>query len=575
MKSFLNKIAQLSSVQQVLLLDLEGAVLYSFPSFPTGSSDNGSNEASSWHRVIEDLGNPETADFAFENGRFYLIRLEFGNLLVGVDHDEHVKTIKEGFSTVRDKLRDASIRRNVLIRMFTENRGAIKPLFIKGLKSVAGPEVVHVLVPFLNSADLLPTESRDSLVSATCQVLGLCRTKEALEALQGYLQTQEVSNGEDSEAIKAARIAIAQLQLDNVEQPSQTRNLDLPDSIQANPNITTDQKELSPDDRQIKSLLEQDKKTEAISLIMDLIRDKAEKKDFGEAERYRQMLLDTDSMALREIISAAEIIEEEKSSSINELLIATWEDLIRELSLEEFSALYYATRPRNSASEEIIAEQGDFLSSLFFVNSGRVQLYTTNNGRDTPFKTVEQGEIFGADSFFDISVWTYNAKSLGANLSVLTWKRLASLNKDYPALQNNLLEYCRRFRTDSAYFGKPSTSRRRYERKKLAGRATMELLSMTGDETGQVARGDLLDISQGGVAFVLRFHRKEYATDLLGKHVKVIIRPDNSITPLKKSGMVKAVRSHDFVGNDYSVHLEFDELLGATEVSQAAAKSSR
>ena len=573
--SFLTKIVQLSSVQQLLLLDLDGAVLYSFQSFPTGSSDNGSEEASGWHQVIDDLGNPESADFAFENGRFFLIRLEFGHLLVGVDHDEHVKTIKEGFSTVRDKLRDDSIRRNVLIRMFTEHRRAIKPQFIKGLKSVAGPEVAHVLIPFLNSADLLPPDSRDSLVSAACQVLGLCRTKEALEALQDYLQTQENSKAEESEAVKAARIAIAQLRLDNVDQPSQRGNLDLPDAIEVHPKITAEQKELSPNDRQIKNLLEQDKKTEAISLIMDLVRDNAEKKDFGEAERYRQMLLDADSMALREIIGAAEIIEEEKSSSLNESLISTWEDLIRELSLEEFSALYYASRSQNSASEEIIAEQGDFLSNLFFVNSGRVQLYTTRNGRDTPFKTVEEGEIFGADSFFDISVWTYNAKSLGASLSVLTWKRLAFLNKDYPAMQNNLLEYCSRFRTDSAYFGKPSTSRRKYERKKLAGRATMELLSVTGDKTGQVARGDLLDISQGGVAFVLRFHRKEYATDLLGKHVKVIVRPDNSITPLKKSGMVKAVRSHDFVGNDYSIHLEFDELLGAAEVSQAVAKSSR
>ncbi|MGI9569963.1 MAG: Crp/Fnr family transcriptional regulator, partial [Desulfobulbia bacterium] len=456
MKSFLNKIAQLSSVQQLMLLDLEGSVLYSFP---PDSSNNGSNKASDWRQVIEDLGNSETADFAFENGRFYLIRLDFGNLLVGVNHDEHVKTIKEGCETVRDKLRDDSIRRNVLIRMFTEHRKAIKPRYIRVLKSVAGPEVAHVLMPFLNSVDLLPPDSRDSLVSVTCQALGVCRTKEALEALQGYLKNQENSKGEDSEAIRSAQIAITQLELDNVDQPSQTSTLDLPDNIQDNPTITNDQKELSPDDRQIQNLLQQDKKTEAISLIMDLIRDNAEKKDFGQAERYRQMLLDTDSMALREIISAAEIIEEEKSSSINELLISTWEDLIRELSLEEFSALYYATRPRNSASEEIIAEQGDFLSSLFFVNSGRVQLYTNNNGRDTPFKTVEQGEIFGADSFFDISVWTYNAKSLGASLSILTWKRLASLNKDYPALQKNLLDYCSRFRTDSAYFGKPSTSR--------------------------------------------------------------------------------------------------------------------
>ena len=93
MNSFLKKIAQLSSVQQVVLLDLEGAVLYSFQSLPTGSSNTGSNEASGWHQVIEDLGNPETADFAFENGRFYLIRLEFGNILVGVDRDEHVLSL--------------------------------------------------------------------------------------------------------------------------------------------------------------------------------------------------------------------------------------------------------------------------------------------------------------------------------------------------------------------------------------------------------------------------------------------------------------------------------------------------
>jgi hypothetical protein len=142
-------------------------------------------------------------------------------------------------------------------------------------------------------------------------------------------------------------------------------------------------------------------------------------------------------------------------------------------------------------------------------------------------------------------------------------------------LQSRLLDYCERFRTDPAYFEKPSTSRRKYERRKLNGRATMELRSTAGDQTGQVARGDLLDISQGGVAFVLQFHRKEYALDLLGKHVKVIIRPDNSITPLQKNGMVKAVRSHASGGSNYSVHLEFDELLGATEFTQATATSDQ
>ena len=572
MKPFLNKIAELSSVQQVLLLDPEGALLYSFPSVSDENDEHLATQTFDWQQLIEDLGSPETADFAFESGRFYLIRLALGNLLVGVNHDQHINTIKEGCSMVRDKLRDETILRNVLIRMFIEHRRAIKPQFIRGLKSVAGPEVADVLVPFLNSADLLPDDNRASLITATCEVLGHCRTKTALDTLKSYLHNGQPAN-RAPQTERAVKIAIAQLELDNVERPTDPREIELPTAQTSETAPDSLQRERSPDDQKIQNLIKQDKKTEAISLIMDLIRDNAEKKDFAEAERYRQLLMVTDSMALREIISAAEIIEEEKSASINDTLIATWGDLINELSLEEFSALYHATRPRNCTVEEIVAEQGDFLSSLFFVNSGRIQLYTTRNGRDTPFKTVEEGEIFGADSFFDISVWTYNAKSLGANLSVLTWNRLASLKSDYPALQNNLLEYCNRFRTDPAYFGKPSTSRRKYDRKKLSGRATMEILNMTGEETGQVARGDLLDISQGGVAFVLRFHRKEYATDLLGKHVRVIIRPDNSITPLQKNGMVKAVRCHDFVGNDYSVHLEFDDILGATEVAQATANS--
>ena len=570
MKSFLNKIAQLSSVQHILLLDLEGRLLYSFP---PESTSNTIFKAADWRTLIGGLGSPTTADVAFENGRFFMIQLQIGSLLVGVSHDEHIQTIKEGCTTVREKLKDQVIRRNVLIRMFTEHRRAMKPQYIRGLKSVAGPEVADVLVPFLNTGDQLPEDARCSLISLTCEVLGLCRTMPALEALKSFINSAESESVKDPEVERAAQIAIAQLELDKVGDSGESKTVGLAPTQQFNSAPDLEPNRLSTVDQQIQSLIEQNKKTEAISLIMDLIREHAEKNDFAEAERYREMLLATDSMALQEIINAAEIIAEEKSAAINDTLISTWDDLIRALSLEQFSALYHATRSRNSAAEEIIVEQGDFLSNLFFVNSGRIQLYTTRNGRNTPFKTVEEGEIFGADSFFDISVWTYNARSLGANLSVLTWKRLAALKEDYPKLQDNLLEYCNRFRTNPAYFDKPSTSRRKYERKKLSGRATMELLNMTGHETGQVVRGELLDISQGGVAFVLRFDHKDYALDLLGKHVKVIIRPDDSEDTLQKNGLIKAVRSHDFVGNDYSVHLEFDELLGVSEVSRATAKS--
>ena len=99
----------------------------------------------------------------------------------------------------------------------------------------------------------------------------------------------------------------------------------------------------------------------------------------------------------------------------------------------------------------------------------------------------------------------------------------------------------------------------------------MELVASDGSGTGQVARGELLDISQGGISFVLRFHRKEYATELLGRNIKMVIRPENSLSPIERTGKVKAVRNYDFVGNDYSVHVEFDSIMRPTEVANAAS----
>lgn len=566
MKEFLDKIAQLSSIEEILFLSQEGEPLYTH-----SRKEYLDGRAGQWQRIIEQLDDPYSADFIFESGRYHLIRLPIGTLLFGLKDEEHLHTIKNGCDTVREKLKDTSIRRNVLLRMLTENKQNLEPQYIRGLQSVAGSEVADVLIPLLNSSDALPSATRDSAVAAICQVLGHCRSNEALAALQSYAVYQEESGSRDLEALHAAKVAIAQLELDNLGLPD-INGIELDFAPIAPPEISTSgaTDSPSPQDQHIESLIRQDRKDEAVPLIMDAIRDHAEKKNFVEAARYRKLLMETDSMALREIISSAEIIEEEKASSINDALLKIWSELIQSLSMDAFTALYQVTRPRNSSVGEIIVEQGDFLSNLFFVNSGRVQLYTTKDGKAIPFQTVEEGEIFGAEPFFDISVWTVSARSLGANLSVLTWKGLASLKEGYPSLQNNLKEYCSRLVSNHAsFFEKSSVTRRKYERFGLGGKATMELLDFTGSDTGQTASGELLDISQGGVAFVVRFQRQEFANDLLGKHVNISLQPDSSDIPLKRSGQVRAIRSHSVAGQKCSIHIQFDEILSAAEVKQA------
>jgi hypothetical protein len=50
--------------------------------------------------------------------------------------------------------------------------------------------------------------------------------------------------------------------------------------------------------------------------------------------------------------------------------------------------------------------------------------------------------------------------------------------------------------------------------------------------------------------------------------LRVIVRTDASPFSVDRNGVVKAVLCHDFVGNDYTIHMEFGEELSNAEVRQ-------
>ena len=55
----------------------------------------------------------------------------------------------------------------------------------------------------------------------------------------------------------------------------------------------------------------------AVKLLYRMIVQCAEEKNFTKAEQFRERMLEVDPMALNEIISSAEIIEESKSQSLD------------------------------------------------------------------------------------------------------------------------------------------------------------------------------------------------------------------------------------------------------------------
>jgi len=329
----------------------------------------------------------------------------------------------------------------------------------------------------------------------------------------------------------------------------------------------------SLEEQQIKELLSKDQKQQAIALIMQLISRNAREKRFQKAEQLRNWIIQIDSMALVESIRAAEIIEDEKSAAINDDYLVNWKELLSTLTPEEGSSLYHAMTQRNYVDGEIVAKQGEFLSTLFFVNSGRVQMSVVSQGREVALKVVEPGEVLGGETFFDASVWTVNAVSKGADLSLLTWQKLQSQKDTCPSLHLKLQYFCARFTSPSSVFIKTRRTRRHFERKKVSGKVSIDLLDQQGNDMGVGAKGSLCDLSKGGVALRIRFSKKKNATALLGKKIRVTIRPDGSLSSIMRIGKVMAVRCHEFVNNDYSLHVQFDLELNNAEIMQITVKS--
>jgi len=279
----------------------------------------------------------------------------------------------------------------------------------------------------------------------------------------------------------------------------------------------------------------------------------------------RKWLIEVDSMALTDIIKVAEIIEDEKAAAIDKEYLDTWSGLSEILEPDDFATLYHILEHKSFAKGEIIAHQGSRQSALYFINSGRVELFYKEKEQEVLIKTLGPGDILGVATFFEVSVWTLSARSLGAELSLLRVEKLQDLKEDHPALESSLNDFCLKFRIPFAALKKLGRDRRSLERKRIQGRTAMSLLDKEGKNTGIGAKGELFDISVGGLAFFLRISQKKNARLLFGRKVRMAL-PLSEDRTFNITGSILAVRSQPVVGNEYSIHIRFDRELKPSEL---------
>lgn len=572
MITLFSNIEELNSVVNVLLLSHKGELLYDNTPF---SLDLSEKKMIIWKGLLSVLKKPVLAEFEFDNGLYLVQGVELGYLIVGLQDRSDLDSIRVFSLSLRSMLSVSASRKKSLLQILFNSHDMLKPQIVEELIRVADTDVALNLLSLLQREKEIHPFAREKLVDNICKTLGQCGAAEALAPLKKFLKEYQAKPDFSRRIIKTLQVSIKQLEI--LRPANKEKTFPVPTKVVVNSSKfqgigrgkNSQGRQSSKTEAKIDQLLQDGKKDIAVSKLMELIERAAKQNYFDIAERLRDKLIAIDSMLLKEVIRAAEIIEEEKSAAIDPTHLEVWRALAAILSQEEFSAVYHMLESKYYPSGEMIVHQGDFFSNLLFVNSGEVQLFVHVNNMELVLKVSGPGEIIGTSPFFESSVWTSNIRSLGAKLFCLSSGSLSELNEKFPAIESKLRDFCALFTTGRSEFIKTQKSRRQYERKKATGSATITFLGEDNKKSVS-ARGDLFDISRGGISLCVHISKRTKANALFGKKIKVSIPIDNTQT-FQQTGVIIAVRSQHLMNNEYSIHVVFDELLAPMEMQEVMA----
>ncbi len=325
----------------------------------------------------------------------------------------------------------------------------------------------------------------------------------------------------------------------------------------------------------LKKYVDQGRTGEAVELLFKLIVAYAKEKDFVRAEALREKIFDVDAMALDAIIKSADIIEQEKSEAVDRSHMDIWSGLYETLTTEEANILYFAMKKAEYGPDETIFAQGQKNSRLFFIDQGQLKLSYSQNGTDKLIRTINSGLVAGDDTFFSITLCTTSLVTLSrVKLNYIEQETFARWQKELPVLASKVETYCSRLTKNHDVLKEKGMSRRNHKRAKVSGSVQFQVLDRNGKPLSKAFKGDLSDISLGGLSFFIKTSNRKNALMLLGRNlrIKFVIPMRGKSVEVDQSGIITGVINHLF--SDYSIHMKFDKLLSKVffdEVEQTAA----
>jgi CRP-like cAMP-binding protein len=491
------------------------------------------------------------------------------SILPFLGHDDF-RVQREAFLTLY-KIAGSS-RKQLLLRALEESSESIKIQVVSSLANFCDAEVATKLVELLATHEQFSDQNRNELLLQLLDTLSRCPCLPAQKGVSAFLQTRgqratrKISEQVWAAAEKALNFLHDELQKTRKKhvQASQLRKNALKQAAKLNKTAVTQRVVTgSSQEQAVRTLLAEGNKTAAAEQLLELIERTARLRNFVQAEKLREWLVEIDSAALSLIVQAAEIIDREKIASIDKSHLEIWSELYDVLTTDEFSAVYHALKHKKYENEEVIVGQGTLQGSLFFINSGKVKLYFDDQGSEVIINTMGRGQIFGEGVFFEASSWTISVAAIGtADISILKLDALQEWAESFPGLEEKLHTFCKRFEKIEDFIKRSSNDRRTYKRYRIAGRVATTLLDNRSRGIGTGFMAELFDISEGGISFLTQIPPNENARLLLGRKIqlKVPLRVESG-EGLVLVGDVLAAKDNHGAANEYSLHMKFDNLL--------------
>ena len=303
--------------------------------------------------------------------------------------------------------------------------------------------------------------------------------------------------------------------------------------------------------------VEKGEKNLAVKQIFDLILALAKKRDFAEADAWREKMIALDNMALAEILDSGDVIESEKAITLGDHHQRTWANLYLSLTVDEGNAISSKFKQRDFPPGKILIQQGKINNVLFFVDSGQLKTFFVQSEKEIFLNFLGQGNTAGQDTFFNISACTLTVVTEGrVKLNFLERQDLEEIEKKFPGIIEKLERFCLKLeeKNHKSILKNKELERRENKRFDLEGKISAQVYDKNKTPLGPPFGGLLNDISVGGASFIFHSSNKDIGRTLLGKLTSLNVEKD--VEPqIQFNGLIIGAK---FDNNDaYTIKLKF------------------